>query len=103
MDNQTKNEIQNQVEKMFSQFKADEKNKKIMEKIIGGLQKIANEKHDEALFSGYVVKQALMAKRTLDSDKATKADLQDELFMLINVCMAAPGVTIEYYTPEQEG
>ena len=89
MDNQTKNEIQNQVEKMFSQFK--------------GLQQIANEKHDEALFSGYVVKQALMAKRTLDSDKATKADLQDELSMLINVCMAAPGVTIEYYTPEQEG
>lgn len=32
MNYQTKNEIQNQVEKMFSQFKADEKNKKIMEK-----------------------------------------------------------------------
>ena len=68
-----------------------------------GFQQIANEKHDEALFRGYVVKQALMAKRTLDSDKATKADLHDELSMLISVCMAAPGVTIEYYTPKQEG
>lgn len=44
-----------------------------------------------------------MAKRNLDSDKATKAYLHDELSMLISVCMAAPGVTIEYYTPKQEG
>lgn len=40
MDYQTKNEIQNQVKKMFSQFKADEKNKKIMEKIIGDYTKL---------------------------------------------------------------
>ena len=58
---------------------------------------------DNGMCQANIVKQALMAKATLDSDKATKADLQDELPMLINVCMAAPGVIINYYTPEQKG